>query len=100
MINVQIDETDLLDLFMNRLEYWAKNDDVLELYKDYLENLIYGGCFDEKFLNISVFIDNLYVNDTTIMDKEELENNNIDIDDYDKILAKNEDKDLYLVSNY
>lgn len=100
MINVQIDETDLLDLFMNRLEYWAKNDDVLELYRDYLENLIYGGCFEGEFLDIDVFIDNLYINNTTIMDKEELDKNNIDIDDYDKILAKNEDNDLYLVSNY
>lgn len=100
MINVQIDETDLLGLFMDRLEYWAKDDDILELYRDYLENLIDGGCFEGRVLDIDVFIDNLYVNDTTIMDKEELDKNNIAVDDYDKILAKNEDNNLYLVSSY
>ena len=100
MINVRIDEITLLDLFMNRLEYWAKDDDVLKLYRDYLENLIYEGCFEGQTLDIYVFIDNLYINDTTIMNKEELDKNNIDIDDYDKILAKNEDNDLYLVSSY
>ena len=100
MINVQFDETDLLDLLMDRLEFWTIDTDVLELYRDYLESLIDGGCFEGQTLDISVFIDNLYVNDTTIMDKEELDKNNIDIDDYDKILAKNEDNDLYLVSSY
>ena len=100
MINIQIDENDLLDLLMNKLEYWAKDDDVLALYRDYLENLIDGGCFEGQTLDISVFIDNLYVYDTNIMDKEELDRNNIDIDNYDKILAKNEDNNLYLVSSY
>lgn len=100
MINVQFEETDLLDLLIDRLKFWTTDKDVLELYKDYLENLIFGGCFEGQTLDISVFIDNLYVNDTTTMDKEELEKNNIDIDDYDKILAKNEDNDLYLVSSY
>ena len=40
MINVQIDETTLLNLFMDRLEYWTSDDDVLELYEDYLKELI------------------------------------------------------------
>ncbi len=100
MINVQFDETDLLDLLMNRLKFWTTDTDVLELYRDYLESLIDGGCFEGQTLDIRVIIDNLYINDTAIMDKEELDKNNIDIDDYDKILAKNEDNDLYLVSNY
>ena len=100
MINVQIDETYLLDLFMNRLEYWENAESVLALYRDYLEILIYGGCFENAILNIETIIDNLYVNDTTIMDKEELDRNNISIANFDKILAKNEDKDLYLVSSY
>lgn len=37
MINVQIDETTLLNLFMDRLEYWTSDSDVLELYEDYLK---------------------------------------------------------------
>lgn len=99
MINVQIDETTLLNLFMDRLEYWTTDSDVTELFEEYLNSLIDGGCFEGAELDVNLIIDNLYINDTTIMDKEELENNNIDVDDYDKVLAKNEDKDLYLVNN-
>lgn len=100
MINVKIDETTLLNLFMDRLEYWTSDDDVLELYEDYLKNLIDCGCFEDSELDINLIIDNLYINDTTIMDKEMLDDNGIEVDDSEKVLAKNEDKDLYLVSNY
>ena len=52
------------------------------------------------FLSRRSLIDNLYVNDTTIMDKGMLDDNDIKVDDSEKVLAKNEDKDLYLVSSY
>lgn len=100
MINVKIDELTLLNLFMSRLEHWTTNSDVLELYESYLKSLIDCGCFKNSELDVNLTIDNLYINDTTIMDKEMLDNNNIEVDDSDKVLAKNEDKDLYLVSNY
>ena len=100
MINVQINETTLLNLFMDRLEYWTTNADVLGLYEDYLKELIYCGCFDGFELEVNMFVDNLYINDTTIMDKEMLDDNDIEINDNDKVLAKNEDKNLYLVSSY
>ena len=100
MINVKIDETTLLNLFMDRLKHWITNDDVLALYEDYLEELIDDGYFDGAELNVSRFVDNLYINDTTIMNKKKLLENYIDVYDCDKVLAKDEDKDLYLVSNY
>ncbi len=100
MISVQIDETTLLDLFMDRLEYWTSDTDKLELYEEYIENLISAGCFEGWELDVNLFIDNLYINDTTIMDKKELDSNNIDVDDWDKILARNEEVGLYLVNSY
>lgn len=100
MINVKINEVTLLNLFMDRLEYWTSDNDVLELYESYLRYLIDCGCFDDSELDINVIIDNLYINDTTIMDKEMLDDNGIEVDDSDRVLTKNEDKDLYLVSNY
>lgn len=100
MINVQIDETTLLNLFMDRLECWTADDDILVLYGNYLKNLIDCGCFENSELDINLFIDNLYINDTTIMDREMVDDNDIEVDDSDKVLAKNEDKDLYLVSTY
>ena len=100
MINVQINETTLLNLFMNRLEYWTTDTDVLALYEDYLKELIYGGCLDGTELDVDMFVDNLYINNTNIMDKKELLENYINVYDCDKVLAKDEDNDLYLVSNY
>ena len=34
------------------------------------------------------------------MDKEILDDNDIEVNDSEKVLVKNEDKNLYLVSNY
>lgn len=100
MINVQINETTLLNLFMDRVEYWTSDDDVLELYENYLKELIDCGCFDGAELDVSMFVDNLYINDASIMNKKMLDDNGIEVDDSNKVLAKNENKGLYLVSNY
>lgn len=88
MINVKINETTLLNLFMDRVEYWISDADVLELYEDYLKELIYGGCFEGSELDVDLFVDNLYINDTTIMDKEMLDDNDIEVNDSEKVLAK------------
>ena len=101
MINVKIHETTLLNLFMNRMEYWTTDSDVLELYEKYLQDLIFGGCFEGTELDVDLFVDNLYINDTAVTDKEGLSTQyNIEVDDCNRILASNEDKDLYLVSTY
>lgn len=101
MINVQIDETTLLNLFMDRLEYWTTDSEVLELYEEYLQNLIYSGCFEGAGLDVSLIVDNLYINNTAVTDKEGLiKDYNIESDNCERILARNKDKDLYLVSRY
>ena len=101
MINVKIDETTLLNLFMNRLEYWTTNSDVLGLYEKYLEDLIFNGCFEGAELDVNLIVDNLYVNDTTVTDREGLSQQyGIDVNNDDRILASDEDNDLYLVSTY
>ena len=101
MINVKIHETTLLNLFMDRLEYWTTDANVLELYEIYLKDLIDCGCFEGEAIDVDLIVDNLYVNDTTVADKEGLSQQyNIDVDDYDKILASDEDNNLYLVSTY
>ena len=101
MINVKIDETTLLDLFMDRLEYWVTDADVLELYEIYLKDLIDCGCFENAELNANLIVDKLYVNDTAVTDREGLiKEYGIDVDNNDRILASDEDNDLYLVSTY
>ena len=100
MVNLQIDEDDLLGLLVDRLEYWTTDPNILNLYESYLKDLIDGGCFEDANLDVSILIDDLYVNDTQIMDKEDLKNNDIDVDDSEKVLASDIDNDLYLVSTY
>ena len=101
MINVKIDETTLLNLFMSRLEYWTTDSDVLELYEKYLQNLIFNGCFEGVELDVDIIVDNLYVNDTAVTDREGLNQEyGIDVDNDDRILASDEDNNLYLVSTY
>lgn len=100
MINAKIDETTLLNLFMDRLEHWTTDKDILALYERYLEDLIDCGIFEDAEININLIIDNLYINDTIIMSKEDFEKYIVDLNGYDKVLAKDEDKDLYLVSSY
>lgn len=101
MINVKIDEITLLNLFMNRMEYWTTDADVLELYESYLKELIDCGCFEDAELDVDLIIDNLYVNDTAVTDREGLiKEYGIDVDNDDRILASDEDNNLYLVSTY
>ena len=85
---------------MDRVEFWTHDNDVVELYEEYLSDLIDAECFEGATLDVNVIIDNLYINDTITMDKEELEDNNIDVYDCDKVLARNDDKELYLVATY
>ena len=100
MINAQIDEEQLLNLLMRRMQYWTNDANALNLYEQYLRDLINGGCFEGANLNISMLIDNLYINETQIMDKDELKSDGIDINNSEKVLARDIDNDLYLVSSY
>ena len=101
MINVKINEQALLNLFMSRLEYWTTDADVSGLYESYLKDLVDCGCFEGVELDVNLIVDNLYINDTAVTDREGLiKEYGIEADDYDKILASDEDHDLYLVSTY
>lgn len=66
MITVKIDESDLLELLMARVEWHT--DDAIEqnLYNVYYSELIDNGCFEGAELNIKKIVDNDYVNNFTI----------------------------------
>lgn len=78
MITVRIDEDELLNMLMNRVEHWTDDNDTLELFEKFYENRINGGCFDGAELDIMMIVDNDYVNNTSITT----------IDEYNK--ARNE----------
>ena len=73
MITVQIDEEQLLEMLMDGLRTWTSDDDTLELFEQYYDSMVYGGCFDGAELNIMSIVDNDFINNTTIVEREEYE---------------------------
>lgn len=92
MITIQITEKDLLDMLITRLKYWEDNEDILDLYTNYLTDLIYTGYFNDTELDINSYIDNLYINYSVVVNKKDLiEYSNMELVD------SNPEKDLYLL---
>lgn len=100
MITIKIDEDTLLDMLMDRVEFWASDEDVIDLYRDYYEGLVDSGCFEGCELDIMSIVDNDYVNNLTTISKEDFEQWGIESEIDDKIVAFNEEKDLYLIRTY
>ena len=100
MITVTIDKDTLLKMLLDRLEYWTSDESVINLYKDYYEGLIDSGCFEDCKLDIMSIVDNDYINYLTVISKEDFEQWNIEDKMDDKIMAFNEEENLYLIRTY
>lgn len=100
MITVKIDEDILLEMLLDRVEYWISDKDIINLYRDYYEELINSGCFEDHELNVMNIVDNDYVNNLETISKEDFEQWNIEDVTDDKIVASNEAEDLYLIRAY
>ena len=100
MVTVTIDEDTLLEMLLDRLEFWTSDESVINLYRDYYEGLVYSGCFEGCTLDIMSIVDNDYVNNLTTISKEDFEQWGIESEIDDKIVAFNEKKDLYLIQTY
>ena len=62
-IEVRIDRDDALDMLMNRLsDRWTDEDDVYDLFEQMYTKYIDEGVFDGQEFNVSVIVDNDYVN--------------------------------------
>ena len=64
MITVKIDESDLLEWLMNRVEWHT--DDAIEqnLYNVYYSELIDNGCFNGIVFNVKQIVDNDFIDFT------------------------------------
>lgn len=100
MITVKIDEDTLLEILLDRVEYWTSDEDTINLYRDYYEELINNGCFEDCELDIMGIVDNDYVNYLEIINREDFKQWNIEDETADKIVAFSKDKDLYLIRTY
>ena len=100
MVTVTINEGTLLEMLLDRLEFWASDESVINLYRDYYEGLVYSGCFKGCTLDIMSIVDNDYINYLATISKEDFEQWGIESEVDDKIVAFNKEKDLYLIKTY
>ena len=69
MITVKIDEDELLDMLMSRVEYWTKDKTTLELFQNMYQEYIDGGLFEGTELDVGVIVDNDYINYCVVVDE-------------------------------
>lgn len=100
MITVKIDEDTLLDMLIDRVAFWTDDNRIQDLFSNYYEGLVYSKCFEGCKLNIKSIVDNDYVSNLTTISKEEFGQWNIEDEMDDRIVAFNEEKDLYLIRTY
>lgn len=62
MIRVLIEEDELLDMLIERVEHWTNDPKIIALYSDMYENYIDNGVFDDSEINIMQLVDNDYIN--------------------------------------
>lgn len=88
MVTVKVDEDVLIEMFNDRVKFWTEDGDIQELYNQYYESLVYGGCFEGMQLDIMSIVDNDYINWTSVISKDDFENYNIEDEDDERILAR------------
>ena len=65
---VQIDNDTALDLLIDRLQQWTDDTEIVKLYEQMYENYIESGAFDGGELNVSLIVDNDWVNYCTVIE--------------------------------
>ena len=73
MIDIQMDSDDMLEALIERVGSWTNDSDVIELFEQYYEDRVEGGCFDGSEFNVMSIVDNDYVNNTSVTYREEYE---------------------------
>lgn len=72
-ITLKLDEDTAVEMLVNRVGYWTDDNDVIELFEQYYENMVYNGCFDGSDFDVMSIVDNDYVNNTSVTTREEFE---------------------------
>ena len=73
MVTITIDEETLIEMLINRLKSWTDDEDTIELFETYYNNMVYDGCFEGSTVDIMSIVDNDYINNTYITTKKEYE---------------------------
>lgn len=78
MITIKIDEQELLDMFVERVRYWTKDEDEIKLFEKMYDDYIWNGVFTDGEVDIMSIVDNDWVNYTAIVRKDD--------EDFEKLL--------------
>ena len=73
MATVTIDDDTLVDMLIDRLDYWTDDKDTKEVYRQYYEHMVSAGCFSGAEFDVMVIVDNDYINNLSIITREEYE---------------------------
>lgn len=65
MITVMMEEEDVIELLMERLDSWVHDDEISNLFRDMYTKNVYNGIYSE--LNVMDIVDNDYVNWCTVL---------------------------------
>lgn len=72
-VNVRVDSDVLLDMLVDRLDFWTSLDDEdKELFSQMYENNINGGLFEGAEFSVMHIVDNDVVNWCSVLHKDEL----------------------------
>ena len=73
MINIKIDEDVLLDMLMDRINYWTNDEITYRLFEIYYRESMESGLFEGLTLDIMDIVDNDYINYTRVLTSEEFD---------------------------
>ena len=73
MVSIQIDTDDMIDQLVNRVGYWTDDSDVIDLFEQYYEHMVEGGCYDGCEFDVMSIVDNDYVNNTSVVTRKEFD---------------------------
>ena len=79
LITVQMEDYELLEMLLNRLSYWGRDED-RDLYEQMYQNYLDSGVFESGEFNVMSIVDNDVVNYCSVISREDYPN------DYDKLL--------------
>lgn len=72
-VNVRIDKDTLIEMLVDRVKFWTDDPDTCELFENYYTDMVEGGCYEGIELDISVIVDNDYINYFRVMEKDDPE---------------------------
>lgn len=70
LVTVQMEDWQLLDMLLDRLDYWGRGDEK-DLYEQMYQNYLDSGCFESSEFNVMSIVDNDVVNYCDVITKED-----------------------------